>query len=220
MIAFIVRVVIADWLPPMSRTRQDILTPFLFAVAFTPFLNVVNQDLFPRVDGETLWTLGLFAFNAIVAGMIVIVRRMMGFAFVEGMDGPEVPPQAEPVAVDMARAGRPRLYARCGDEAGRIMRLTVDDHYVIAVFETGQQYRLLMRFADAVREMEGQDGFCTHRSHWVSAHAVLRAYRVRDRDLVELVDGTTLPVSRTYRDVLVSRGFLAPGNTPVQVVAE
>jgi DNA-binding LytR/AlgR family response regulator len=121
----------------------------------------------------------------------------------------------------VSNGGAPRLFARLGCVEGRrVLRLTVDDHYVIVGFADGGEQRLLMRFADAVREMEGQDGFLTHRSHWVSADSVVRAWRSGGRDIVELVDGSTVPVSRTYRATLESRGLLGPLAVQVPAVTE
>jgi hypothetical protein len=206
-IAYLARVVIAEWLPPMSRTRQEILFPVIFAAVFTPFLQVLNGDVLGWNVGSEATFGVLFLFNMLVAAAIVTVRRLMGFAFLSGWTRD----QAWPTLVDVPEVVRPRLYARMEGAVGRVMRLTVDDHYVIVVLDDGVRHRLLMRFADAVAEMDGQDGFLTHRSHWVSADAVRRAVRVSGRDAVELADGSVVPVSRTYRGQVEARGYRPAG---------
>ena len=88
------------------------------------------------------------------------------------------------------------------------MRLTVDDHYVDVYLDDGTQHRVLMRLTDAIREMDGAPGFCTHRSHWVSATHIRRAIKQRNREFVVLNDGTQVPVSKTYREDVLAAGFL------------
>jgi len=206
-VAFLVRVAILDLLPPLSRTRRDALMPVVFTVVFTPMLVFVNHHLLGWDLGQAMPLWALFLFNAIVAGAIIVVRRMMRLDFLTGpeTEGAAATPPGR--AEDVPAV--PRLYARLSGARGKILRLTVDDHYVIATMEDGAQHRVLMRFADAVAEMEGQDGFLTHRSHWVSADAVVTAGRASGRDVVQLSDGSTVPVSRTYRRLLESRGIIA-----------
>ncbi len=217
-VAYVVRAVIADWLPPMSRNRQEALMPFLFAFVFTPFLQFLNHDLLQWQANTHMSTLGLFVFNVLVAATILVVRRWLGFAFLVGMaDGPA---ETDAEAVQMqSLPQRPRFYARLAGAGGRVMRLTVDDHYVIALCDDGSEHRVLMRFADAVAEMEGQDGFYTHRSHWVSAHAARRGLRIDGRDMLELSDGTLVPVSRTYRPALDALGYVT-ATAPLAVPSE
>lgn len=68
---------------------------------------------------------------------------------------------------------RSRLYAWIGGDLGRRnQRLMVDNYCVIVALDDGSEKKLLWPFADAVREMDGQDGFLIHRSHWMLADPV------------------------------------------------
>ncbi|MCO4846856.1 MAG: LytTR family transcriptional regulator [Yoonia sp.] len=103
----------------------------------------------------------------------------------------------------------PRLYARLPKSgSARVCRLTVDDHYTKVYMNDGTCSRLLMRFADAVKEMDDADGFCTHRSHWVSLSYVVSATKRGTREFIDLHDGTQVPISKTYRQAVVDAGFL------------
>jgi hypothetical protein len=211
LVAFLIRVVIVDVLPPLPRRQRDMLMPVVFTVLFSPMLIFVNHSVLGWDVGHAMPVWALFLFNAIVAGAIIVVRRKMRLDFVTGPDverGPDARAKGDAGFVV------PRLYGRLSGARGRILRLTVDDHYVLVTMEDGAQHRLLMRFGDAVAEMEGQDGFLTHRSHWVSADAVLTASRASGRDVVLLRDGSVVPVSRTYRRLLESRGVIAAGPGP------
>lgn len=102
-----------------------------------------------------------------------------------------------------------RLYARLSEGTqASIVRLTVNDHYVEVYLDDAQCQRILMRFSDAVNEMDGTPGFCTHRSHWVAAAHVLRSIRERNREFLLLSDGAKVPVSKTYRETVQAAGFL------------
>ena len=102
-----------------------------------------------------------------------------------------------------------RLYQRLPEDSrGKVARLSVSDHYVEVYLDDGTCHRLLMRFADAVAEMDGAPGFCTHRSHWVAADQVVAAFREKQREFLRLRDGAAVPVSRTYRETVQAAGFL------------
>lgn len=88
---------------------------------------------------------------------------------------------------------------------GAMIRVSADDHYLHVHTEAGAA-RLFMRFRDALVELETLPGFRIHRSHWVAAHAVLRLRSEGRRHVVDLCDGTSLPVSQAYL-----RGLRAAG---------
>lgn len=226
-VAYGVRYLIVEFVPPMSRARRDLVMAVLFTALFTPFLEFLNHQVFRWSPHDYIALLAIIVCNFIIASGIAIARRGLGYDFLEGVEVAAQEP--EPVAVPsvvgaadpgVARVVRPRLYERMElAEGRRVLRLTVDDHYVIATLDDGQEQRLLMRFSDAVREMDGQDGFLTHRSHWVSADAVVRAVRMGGRNGVETADGVVLPVSRTYWKQLEARGFVA-GVMPEAMASE
>jgi len=97
---------------------------------------------------------------------------------------------------------RPRLLDRLPAEfAGEILHLSVRNHYVEVATEVGRS-RLLMRFADALAELEGVEGCRVHRSHWVARKAVEAVERCNGRAYLRLRNGQLVPVSRPYRDAL------------------
>ena len=60
----------------------------------------------------------------------------------------------------------------------RLLRMAMQDHYVEVFTSNGSQL-VLMRFADALEEVEGEPGWRVHRSHWV-AEAAMRNIRRAD----------------------------------------
>lgn len=79
---------------------------------------------------------------------------------------------------------------------GRLVRLEVQDHYVLVITGAGGEM-VLMRLADAVRETAPVDGMQVHRSHWVARDGIVRLERGQGGKLVIVTtDGAAVPVSR------------------------
>jgi hypothetical protein len=127
--------------------------------------------------------------------------------------------QAEPMAAPAMLIGQtpqdpppapppPRLLGRLAPGLrGAVWRVSGRDHYVDVLTERGSG-SVLMRFSDAIAELDGMDGEQVHRSHWVAAHAVAGAEREGGRVFLELVCGERVPVSRTYLPQVERRGWL------------
>lgn len=102
-----------------------------------------------------------------------------------------------PVADAGATAG-PAFLRRLPDDLGRdLVCLRMADHYVEVFTATGSTL-ILMRFADAIAELEGVDGFRVHRSHWVARQHVVNVSRRNGRTTLHLTGGHDIPVSRGY----------------------
>lgn len=110
-------------------------------------------------------------------------------------------------------APSPRLLDRLEPQfQGQLLRLSVNDHYVEVVTDRGVA-SVLMRFSDALAELEGVDGHRVHRSHWVARDAVVGTERQRNRLFLKTTDGVSVPVSATYRDDLMRQGVIASEGT-------
>ena len=88
-----------------------------------------------------------------------------------------------------------------------LLHLHMQDHYVEVHTEEGSDL-LLLRFRDALRELDGLDGAQVHRSHWVARSAVAGVVRRGGRIALRLVNGREVPVSRTFAPALRDRGWL------------
>jgi len=92
-------------------------------------------------------------------------------------------------------------------QRGRLLALTVEDHYVDIVTDRGKAL-VLMRLADAIREAAPVPGLQIHRSHWVALDAVSRTERSAGKVIVELSNGLRLPVSRGYMAMARDAGLV------------
>ncbi len=107
-------------------------------------------------------------------------------------------PAASPVS-------EPEILARLKPQnRGAILRLSVEDHYTDVVTTRGREL-VLLRFADALRELGATPGLQVHRSHWVADAHVETLKRDGGRLVLIMKDGTEIPVSRTYADAVRSR---------------
>jgi len=92
-------------------------------------------------------------------------------------------------------------------QRGRLMHIAVSDHYVDVTTDKGTSL-VLMRLSDAIRETAPIAGLQVHRSHWVALNAVRRALRQNGKPVLELENGTLVPVSRTYLSAVKAAGLI------------
>ena len=105
----------------------------------------------------------------------------------------------EPAAALLARLPAPKR--------GELQHLRMQDHYIEVHTDEGMEM-VLLRFRDALREVEGVEGMQVHRSHWVAQAAVEGVERRDGRIRLRLVNGARVPVSRSFAPALRARGWI------------
>ena len=85
--------------------------------------------------------------------------------------------------------------------------ISSEDHYLRVHTSLGEAL-ILMRLADAVRELASADGLQVHRSWWVAKQGVQDEKRADGRSLLVLPSGTEVPVSRSYRAKAKDAGLI------------
>jgi len=106
------------------------------------------------------------------------------------------------------KASGPRLLERLPvEDRAEIMLLSGRDHRVEVRTVKGVSH-IRLRLGDAIAEMEGVDGFCAHRSHWVTRAAVVGNGMEGKRPFLVLKDGTKVPVSQKHEAAIRARGLL------------
>ncbi|MEN3148332.1 LytTR family DNA-binding domain-containing protein [Neorhizobium sp. IRAMC:178] len=114
------------------------------------------------------------------------------------------PPALVP-APTASPSSEPEILARLKPQnRGALLRLSVEDHYTDVVTSRGHEL-VLLRFADALKELGATPGLQVHRSHWVADTHVDRLKRDGGRLVLIMKDGTEIPVSRTYADAVRAR---------------
>ncbi|THD85011.1 LytTR family transcriptional regulator [Aliigemmobacter aestuarii] len=145
---------------------------------------------------------GVFVFCVTLSAAAVRLALKTGNALPDAFTLAE----AEPHSTSDPRS--PRLLERLPEEVrAEVVSVSVRDHYVDVKTEAGKA-SLLMRFSDAIAELEGVDGDQVHRSHWVAWNHVTGAERVGNKLAVLMRCGRRIPVSRNHRDKLEERGLI------------
>lgn len=86
--------------------------------------------------------------------------------------------------------------------------VSAEDHYLRVHTSFGEEL-ILMRLADAMRELSGAGGLQVHRSWWVSKAAVRDTNRQGGKLSLVLASGKEAPVSRTFLPEVKAAGLTA-----------
>lgn len=182
----------------------DMIKVALMVVMFTPLLMVLTNYLVKENVLDPPGFIILAQSVAAITAAILIARRILpGFERTPyGKVAPQKPAPSEPPVTE------PRLARRLpAHYQGPILRLAVRDHFV-DVITAKATHTIRLRFLDAIDEMDNVEGFCTHRSHWVTKAAVIRAERNAGRIFLRMVNRDLVPVSRKYKPELESAGII------------
>jgi DNA-binding LytR/AlgR family response regulator len=94
------------------------------------------------------------------------------------------------------------------ERRGPLLALSAEDHYVRVITAKGEGL-VLIRLADAMREVGDVQGLQIHRSHWVAHDAVMTVRRTGETAIVTLINGHEVPVSRRFVPALRQAGLFA-----------
>lgn len=184
------------------------IASLIFSVLFTGVVFTINFMMMGQAVKDVLTPFSTFlviiAVPVTLNPIIYLYRKGQerAHAHQEQIETAEKLAHAEPALV------APRLAQRLPEKLGfRIQRVSVEDHYVHVYTSEGSE-RILLRFADALAELEGANGLQVHRSHWISPEVVIGHRTEGSRTLLLLKDGSTVPVSRGHRAAAQAAGLL------------
>ena len=191
-----VRVFSQSRVPADEPIKQDLLSIVTMTVVFSPIVFLLTILLLPPYQAVPPNIAEVVSYVAAISIAVFVIRRL-----IPGIE--DVSYLTEPVAKPV-----PQLMRRLPDDFdGPILRLSVRDHFV-EVVTPRQTVTIRMRFCDAINEMDGIYGYCTHRSHWVVADAVEAVEQNGAKTTLRLVNGDVVPVSRKYRENLKEVGLI------------
>ncbi len=113
---------------------------------------------------------------------------------------PAPPPEVPEAAADPALPAQVVLLGKTFTLTD-LRLVSAEEHYVRIQTVDGRQL-LRGRISDIEAQLPDALGLRVHRSHWVAASAVQGLNRSRDGWLLELTDGTTVPVARPRREAV------------------
>lgn len=142
----------------------------------------------------------IFGFVMIISAAMTAIGYMADKSIL-APPPPDAPAGAGPVETFLSRL--PLKFRQA-----ELYAVSSEDHYLRVQTSLGDEL-ILMRLADAVRELEGGGGLQVHRSWWVSKAAVREARRAGGKLALTLVSGKEVPVSRTYLPAVREAGLAA-----------
>ncbi|MEM8649065.1 MAG: LytTR family transcriptional regulator DNA-binding domain-containing protein [Pseudomonadota bacterium] len=135
------------------------------------------------------------AFSEFVTNVLISAPIAVCFGWITWMLAQD-PPET-PVEENTEKSEVPLLDRLPPELRGELIAVSVEDHYTRVITNKGS-HLMLMRFSDALKELQNADGLQVHRSHWVAENSVDSLIKESGRLRLKLTDGQEVPVSRTY----------------------
>lgn len=192
-LAALVRAYVASRICAYYTLKGTLFTAVLNCLILVPFLyGVIGLILPETVFAQISWA----EIAVMVASISLGICALRVSARADGPAGRGWAQQGENGA---SLPSGPRLLRRLDPTiSGDIWAISVRDHYVDVQTSQGMG-SILMRFSDAVAEVDCQDGAQVHRSHWVAWAAVGCVSREGGKVILHLKSGQQIPVSRNHR---------------------
>lgn len=204
-VSLFLRICLRLWFRKALKGWVETATVALIVVLFGPFMLLWSAAVAERFGDPAAMpsNAAQLFYLAITAGSFLWVRNVMIHLI-----GAEATKRAETQQPEPPEPPAPRLMRRIPTElVAPIVYIMADGHFVDVVTRAGTA-RIRMRLTDAIAEMEGVTGYCTHRSYWVTEASVCAATRAGSVWRLTLENGDEVPVSRKYQPVLEEAGLL------------
>ncbi|MEP2988188.1 MAG: LytTR family DNA-binding domain-containing protein [Parasphingorhabdus sp.] len=92
------------------------------------------------------------------------------------------------------------FFSRLPDHLGTdLLYMQMEDHYLRVVTKAGEAL-ILVRFRDAINELEAISGLQVHRSWWVVSAEIEKLSRVGRKSELLMSDGARVPVSSSFKE--------------------
>lgn len=188
--------------PPLSDWPAIAQIPFCAAGISVPVTLVLflNDAIDGRVLPLALWPVQ-FGYVFVISAILTVGGWLLGRA----EEAEEARAGVAGTASDPARDFLERLPVHYRGAA--LFAVSSEDHYLRVHTDRGEEL-ILMRLADALRELDGAGGLQVHRSWWVAADGIADVEREGGRPVLILKSGGRAPVSRTYRKAARDAGLI------------
>jgi DNA-binding LytR/AlgR family response regulator len=185
--------VLVEAAPRLARLAVPARIVLAALISSVPLTLAVAWTLSLLQPGRRFGPADLPALFAAVLAIQLIVALAV-FALSRPAPEPAAPARTSPSFLDKLP---PHL-------AGDLIALEAQDHYLKVHTDRGS-HLMLMRLSDAAAQLSPEHGLQVHRGWWVANHAVASAGKSR----LQLRNGLTVPVSRTYLQAVRNRGWTA-----------
>jgi DNA-binding LytR/AlgR family response regulator len=180
--------VLSSALPSRRTAARIVAVAAASAVPMTFFVAWAMGVVRPGRTFSPVQLLGLFPYVALVQ---LLIARVIA------PDEPRAVAASEEQSVAVPQYP-PEFVSKLPAALRRdILALEAEDHY-LRVHTLHGSALILMRLGDAAALIDPRLGLRVHRSWWVAKDGVRALERTPGRAIVRLVDGTAVPISRSY----------------------
>jgi len=190
------------WMKDNHPALQIVAVALLISVPITIGLVLIEFTV-DGSFGSPVWWWTQYFYVVVISAMLTTGGWAADRLF---NPAPAQPVPAQP-APDQptAPAFSDRLPARF--RTADIHAVSAEDHY-LRVHTSAGETMILMRLADAIRELAALEGMQTHRSWWVARQGLADTARGDGKVTLKLKSGAEAPVSRTYQKAVKEAGWL------------
>ena len=161
----------------------------------------VTITLFLFTEFPSDWRVWLIQYGAVLVISLIVTVLMF---FIEKYQ--EVSSAARETETDPIEGFLQRLPVKY--RTATLYAISSEDHYLRVYTDLGEEL-ILMRLADAVRDLNGADGLQVHRSWWIARVGIKDELRRDGRRFLILPTGTEVPISRRYQAEAKSAGLIS-----------
>lgn len=195
---FIAPLVFEKWFPTGPPAIPIALAAILISIPITAGI-VVIEAVGDGTITPPVWWAQQYVYVLVISTLLTI-----GGWALDRFNAQKVASTAPaPAAAGSAFADRLPVKFR----SGLVYAVSAEDHYLRVHTSLGETM-ILMRLADAVRELASLEGLQTHRSWWVARQGLAEVSRVDGRVTLKLKSGAEAPVSRTYQKAVKDAGWV------------
>lgn len=201
---FIGPLVFERWLVKSHPAVQIAVASLLISLPVTIGIIILEA----ASDGtwtQPLWWALQYLYVAVVSAILTTGGWVLDRLQEAKTGSPVVASAASQAGAQAGPAFADRLPVKFRSET--VYAVSAEDHY-LRVHTSAGETMVLMRLADAVRELASLEGLQTHRSWWVAKQGLADATRGDGKATLTLKSGAEAPVSRTYLKAVKEAGWL------------
>jgi len=194
------------WLPGAHPAVQIAVISAMISVPITIGLLILEASGDGRLSPPEWWWRQYFYVIVLSA---IMTAGAWGIELLRAQKTAQTAPVVAPLAGSPVPAPSNAFSARLPAKfrAAEIHAVSAEDHY-LRVHTSAGETMILMRLADAIRELAALQGMQTHRSWWVAKQGLADTAKGDGKVTLKLKSGAEAPVSRTYLKAVKDAGWL------------
>lgn len=190
------------WMPASHPALQIAIVSALISVPVTIGLVIIEAASDGTLSPPSWWWTQYFYVIVLSA---IMTTGAWGIDRLKASPKAAAPAAAAVTAAATASAFTDRLPAKF--RTAEVHAVSAEDHY-LRVHTSAGETMILMRLADAIRELATLEGLQTHRSWWVAKQGLVEVSKGDGKLTLKLKSGAEAPVSRTYQKAVKDAGWL------------